>query len=173
MRDKLIAIAAVAIFFSLIWLYVREFPVLGNTMYARILLIMAFFCGLLTAAGLLLIFRKRFTPPGRHVPEIMTITALCILFMPLLFSRVNRAGGSIGHEPFEMVSETPYLAAAYGIIKGEKIKPTGYRLRVLRDNRLYAFQYKSQAYFPLTKPGETILLPIRHGLLGFPVLELK
>jgi hypothetical protein len=44
---------------------------------------------------------------------------------------------------------------------------------VLKDGRLYAFHYKAQAYFPLTKPGETVLLPLRNGLLGFPVLQLQ
>ncbi|MGI9160515.1 MAG: hypothetical protein ACR2K1_12265 [Saprospiraceae bacterium] len=173
MREKLIAIFAVTTFFGLIWLYVREFPALGNTLYIRIMLILSGGVGLLIAGAALLVFKKRFIPWGRHLPEILTISVACVLFMPLALSLLNRAGGQVDYESFEFVSETPYLSSPYGVLKGEKIKPTGYRLRVLRENRLHAFRYKKQAYFPLTKPGEKILLPIRHGLLGFPVLELR
>jgi hypothetical protein len=173
MREKLIAILAVTIFFGLIWLYVREFPALGNTLYIRVLLVLAVSLGLLIAGIALWILRERFRPWARHLPEILTISVGVALFMPLTVSLLNRAGGQVDYESFEFVSETPYLSSPYGVLKGEKIKPTGYRLRVLRENRLYAFRYKKQAYFPLTKPGEKIMLPIRHGLLGFPVLELR
>ena len=172
MRERLIAVLVVTVFFGLIWLYVREFAVLGNTMYIRVLLIIACVSGLLSAGTAIFLFRKRFSPWKRHLPEMLSIAAVCVLFMPPAFSWINRSAGALSHEPFEFVAESPYLTTQYGIIKGEKVKPSGYRLYVLKEDRLYTFQYKNQAYFPLTKPGETVLLPVRHGLLGFPVVQL-
>ncbi|MFM8490221.1 MAG: hypothetical protein ACKOCH_28085, partial [Bacteroidota bacterium] len=66
-----------------------------------------------------------------------------------------------------------FLASPYGVLKGEKPKPTGYRLKVRYQGRELSFRYKSQAYFPLTKPGEEILVPVRKGVLGFYVVLLK
>ena len=173
MRERITAVLVVTAFFALIWLYVREFPILGNTMYMRILLLGAVTMGLLFASGITLLLRRRLRPWKRHLPELLSIATFSVLFMPLAISLINRSGGTLSHEPFEFVSESPYLAAQYGLLKGEKVKPTGYKLYVLKDDRLYTFQYKTQAYFPLTKPGETVLLPMRNGLLGFPVLQLR
>lgn len=169
----MIAVVVVTAFFGLIWLYVREFPVLSNTLYIRLLLLMAVVLGLSLSATTLWVFRNRFRPWARHIPELLSISTVYLLFMPLVMSLLNRAGGSVSHEPFEFIAESPYLAAQYGILKGEKIQPTGYRLRVVKNERIYTFRYKNQAYFPLTKPGETVLLPLHTGLLGFPVVQLQ
>ncbi|MFN0035993.1 MAG: hypothetical protein ACKVUS_13100 [Saprospiraceae bacterium] len=71
------------------------------------------------------------------------------------------------------MAETAYFASGYGILKGEKLKPTGWRLTVRQGRRERRLKYKSQAYYPLTKPGEEILLPVRRGIFGARVVLLK
>ena len=169
---RLLALAGVLFFFGLIWLYTREFPVFGNTIGVRALLAGGFLLGALAGGGAVYALRERLTPWENHLPEVFILLFFSLLFMPLLGSLLNRAGGQVEYQPFEFVSETPYISSNYGLLKSEKIKPSGYALRVKENGRLYRFQYKTQAYFPLTKPGETVLLPVRKGLLGFRVVEL-
>ncbi len=170
---KLTAFGLVIAFGALIWLYTREFPVFTNTIGAGRLVFGAMIAGALLAAAALYAFRERLRPWDRHVPEIATVLVFTTLFAPLFASLLNRAGGPVEHQSFEFVSEIPYLSSNYGLLKGEKIEPTGMRLLVKEDGKLYRFQYKKQPYFPITEPGERILLPMRKGLLGFRVLELK
>ncbi|HNG89981.1 MAG TPA: hypothetical protein PK858_07245, partial [Saprospiraceae bacterium] len=67
----------------------------------------------------------------------------------------------------------PYMTAGYGVLKGEKIQPTGYHLLVRQGSQLYRLRYRSQPYFPISRPGDTVSLPLRHGLFGVQVLDLK
>ncbi|MBK8969709.1 MAG: hypothetical protein R3D58_01945 [Saprospiraceae bacterium] len=170
---KLTAFGLVIAFGALIWLYTREFPVFTNTINAGRLVLGAMIAGALLAAAALYAFRKRLLPLDRHVPEIAVTVVFSALFAPLFASLLNRAGGPIVYQSFEFVSEIPYLSSNYGLLKGEKIKPTGMRLQVKEEGKLYRFQYKKQPYFPITEPGEQILLPMRKGLLGFRILQLK
>ncbi len=169
---RLLALAGVLAFIGLVWLYTREFPVFGNTIGVRGLLAGGFLLGALAGGAAAYALRRRLTPWENHLPEVFTLLVFSTLLLPLLGSLLNRAGGQVSHEPFEFVSEMPYISSNYGLLKGEKIKPSGYALRVKENGRLYRFQYKTQAYFPLTKPGETVLLPVRKGLLGFRVMEM-
>ncbi|MBK6930141.1 MAG: hypothetical protein IPH12_04480 [Saprospirales bacterium] len=173
LSDRLLGAALTAVFFTLIWLYTREFRVFTNTIGIRGLVFASMAAGALAGAGILYALRHRLTPWERHLPEWCTILTFSIIFAPLLGSRLNRTGSPVTFEPFTFVSEKPFLATGYGIIKGEKIKPSGYRLQVEKGDKLYRFQYKKQPYFPLTKPGETVLLPVRTGWLGFRVIELQ
>ncbi|MBK9335660.1 MAG: hypothetical protein IPM98_03330 [Lewinellaceae bacterium] len=168
-----LAFAGVLLFFALIWLYTREFKIFTNTIGVRNLALGAMLAGAIVAAAVLYALRNRLTPWENHLPETLTIAVFCVLFAPLFGSLLNRAGGVTEYQPFVFVSEMPYLAAGYGLIKGEKIKPSGIRLTVKEHDRTYRFQYQKQVYFPLTKPGETVLLPVRKGLLGLRVVELK
>ncbi|MCB0531923.1 MAG: hypothetical protein H6574_02410 [Lewinellaceae bacterium] len=170
---KLTAFGLVIAFGVLIWLYTREFAVFTNTIGAGNLVLGAMVAGILLAAVALYAFRQRLQPWDRHVPEIATALVFTTLFAPLFASLINRAGGPVEHQSFEFVSEIPYLSSNYGLLKGEKIKPSGIRLQVKEAGKLYRFQYKMQPYFPITEPGERILLPMRKGLLGFRVLQLK
>jgi hypothetical protein len=53
------------------------------------------------------------------------------------------------------------------------VKPSGWNLLVKDSGKLLRLKYKKQAYFPLSKPGDVILLPITKGLFGIEVVELK
>jgi hypothetical protein len=172
-RFKLLALFAVLVFFALTWLYVREFAVLPNTIGAKGLILGAMTAAALAASGVLWYWRERFTPWSRHLPEVSLLLVFSVLFAPLFGSLFNRALGKTEYQPFEFVSEAPYLASNYGILKGEKIKPTGYFLTVKENGLELRFKYKAQSYYPLTKPGETILLPVRTGLFGSRVVLLK
>jgi hypothetical protein len=173
MKVELIAVGATAAFVGLLWLYVREFPVFSNTIGLRPLLIGSFSIAILGAGALLYALRDRFSPWQRHLPEIFLILFGFVLFAPLFGSLLNRIPGRPAYESFEFVSEMPYLASNYGVLKGEKIEPSGYYLTVRSTaGRLHRFRYRQQAYYPITKSGEQILLPVRKGLLGADVVTL-
>lgn len=173
LRFKLLAWLAILIFAALMWLYVREFAVLFNTIGARWLVAGSILVGALAAGSALWRWRERFTPLERHLPEVLLILVFSVLFAPLFGSLLNRSLGKNEFQSFEFVSETPYFASNYGLLKGEKIQPTGWFLTVREGGRLHKFKYKTQAYYPITKPSETILLPVRTGLFGFRVMLLK
>lgn len=172
-RERLGAITCVLALFGLIWLYTQEYPVFTNTLQANRLVIGALLFGALVAAGVVFALRRRLTPWANHVPEVLLIAFLVPLFMPLFASRLNRAGGTVKHRSFEFVAEVPYVASAYGWLRYRSIEVSGYRLIVKAKGRLHRFQYKSHPHFPLTQPGEMVLLPIRRGVLGIEVMELK
>lgn len=172
-RTRLFAVTAVVLFFAAIGLYVREFPVLFNTIGARDLVLGSLFAAVLAAGGILWYLRERFRPWERHLPEALFALVFCPLFAPLAGSLLNRSIGKTAYEPFEFIAETPYVASGYGLLKGEKIKPGGYILTVREKGRGLQFKYKKQVYYPLTRPGETILLPVKKGLLGFRVVLLE
>ncbi len=171
-RVRLGAMLAVAVLFGLIWLYTREYPVFTNTLQTGRLVVGAFAVGALLAGALLFALRRRLTPWANHVPEVLLIVVFVPLFAPLFASRINRAGGSVKHQPFEFVAEVPYVASAYGWLRFRPVEVTGYRLTAKREGRTHRFQYKNQRYFPLSQPGDTILLPVRRGVLGIEVMEL-
>ena len=171
--SRLTALAGVMLFFGLIWIYVLEFPVFTNTVDVRLLVLASMLAGAIAAGVLLYALRTRLRPWERHLPEVFIILVFSILFAPLSGSLLNRAAGKTQYKPFLFVSEHAYVSAPYGLLAGEKTGISGYRLRVESAGRSYFFQYKKQRYFPLTKPGETVLLPMRRGWLGFRVLELQ
>lgn len=172
-RPKLYAILAVLGFFILIALYVNEYRFLSNTIGIQGLVVGAMLIGLAIAGTGLWFGKDRFTPWNRHRPEVLLIVFFSVIFSPLFGSLLNRAFSLKAYESFEFVSETPYFASGYGVLKDEKLQPTGYYLSVREKGNTHRFKYKSQAYYPLTKPGETIMLPVRRGIFGPRVVLLK
>ena len=146
LQTKIIAWLSVLALFGLIALYAREYPVFSNTIAVRWLVGLAFGLGALAGGAVLYGFRNRFTPWEKHVPETLLILAFSILFAPLFVSLLNRAGGTVEYQSFEFVSELPYIASNFGLLKGEKIKPAGYSLRIRDGQQMHRFLYKSQAY---------------------------
>lgn len=172
-RFRLFTFLGVALFIGLIWLYTREFAVFSNTIGAGRLVIYSLIgMAVLLAAGFYAL-RRRFQPLERHWIEVVTIVVPLVLFAPLFGSLLNRAGGKVENQSFEFRSEEPYVAAAYGLLMTGKVKVSGYYLFVEEGDTPYRFKYKRQAYYPLTRPGESILLPMKKGLLGFRVMMLR
>lgn len=173
MRPRLLAALLVLFSGMLLWLYVREFRYLSNTIGVKWLVIGSMLAMSLLITTILWKFRERFSPLERHLPEVLLIFVFCLLFAPLFGSLLNRGLGSPRPRSFEFVAETAYFASGYGILKGEKLKPTGWKLQVNDSGKILRFQYKKQAYFPLSKPGDVIMLPIQKGLFGIEVMELQ
>ncbi|MFZ4633779.1 MAG: hypothetical protein ACOYNO_06190 [Saprospiraceae bacterium] len=173
MWTKFLAFLAVLALFAVVWLYTREFHVLSNTIAGNRLVWGALSFGALFSVALIWFFRQRFKPWEKHRPEVFLLFFSLTLIMPLLASLLNRSGGAIQHRSFVFLSEKPFAEAGYGVLKGEVLKPTGYFLLV-KDHagNAHRFRYKQQAYYPMTKAGEAVLLPMRKGLLGFEYLDL-
>ena len=172
-KFRLFALAAVLTLFGLVALYVREFSIFSNTIGVQSLIVGSVIVGLLLATGLLYRFRERLSPWERHIPESLMVLIFCTLFMPLFGSLLNRGLGRADYASFEFLSETPYVDSDYGFVKSKKVRPAGYYLSVRDQGRLLQFRYKKQAYFPLTQPGEKVLLPVRKVLFGFKVITLQ
>ncbi len=172
-RPKIYAFLAVLALFLLGGLYVREYAFLSNSIGVKGLVVGSLLVALAAALAGLWFSRDRFSPWKRHVPEILLILFFSVLFAPLFGSLLNRAFSLKEYQSFEFVSEAPYYASGYGFLKGEKIEPSGYHLTVREKGQLHRFKYKGQAYYPLTKPGERILLPVRRGIFGVRVILLR
>ena len=160
-------------FFTLIWFYMREFPLLSNTIGAAWLAIGSMLAGFILTAAVIWRFRRRFMPWERHRPDVAFILATSMFFAPLPGSWLNRGLGETTFQTFKFVAETPFVSSGYGILKDEKIKPTGYHLIVEENGKIRKFKYKSQSYYPVTKRGEDIMLPIRKGFFGARIMLLK
>ena len=172
-RPKLYAAFVVLAFFLLIALYANEYKYLSNTIGVQALVGGSVLLGLAAAGAGLWLGRQRFTPWNRHRLEVLVIVVFSLLFSPLFGSLLNRAFSLKSYESFEFVSEKPYFASGYGVLKDEKIQPTGYYLLVRQNGQMHRFKYKKQAYYPLTKPGEVIMLPVQRGIFGPRVVLLK
>lgn len=172
-KFRLAAFGFVLFLLGMVYLNVREYPVYSNTIGVRGLVIGSVLVAAALAAGLIFALRDRLLPARKHWPELVFIVFPMLFFAPLFGSWLNRAGGKVENLPFEFMSEQAFVASGYGLLKGEKIKPSGYRLTVREGDKLLTFKYKQQAYFPITKMGETVLLPVRTGIFGKRVVELK
>lgn len=167
------ALGSVLLFFGLVYLYTREFSILSNTIGAIWLIIGSMMVMALLGAGLIWRFRERFTPWSRHVTEIALLLLFSMLFAPLFGSLLNRTLGKSENQSFTFIAETPYIASGYGFMKNTSLKPTGYFLEVSdRSGQRLRLRYKKQAYYPITRRGDPILLPVRRGLFGVRVVEL-
>ncbi|MDX2136269.1 MAG: hypothetical protein SFV52_15910 [Saprospiraceae bacterium] len=174
MRMQFYALLSVLALFGVVVLYVREFDYFSNTIHAGRLVAGALVAGVCLSAGLLLAYRERFQPWEKHLPEALLIFFAITLVMPLVFSLLNRSYGTVQYESFQFLEEKPYYASAYGALKGERIEPSGYFLLVKNDKGgTHRFRYQQQAYFPLSRAGDTISLPMHKGLLRFERMVLK
>lgn len=172
-KIKVLSFAVVGVLVALMVLYTKELAVFFNTIELRTLLIGSELVMGLLLAGVLFQFKDRFQPLNRHLPEIVSISVAGLLFAPLLGSLFNRIPGQSQYESFSFISEQAYLASGYGYMRAQTNKPTGWMLQVSDKKGTYRFKYKKQPYFPITKPGEQVQLPVRQGLFGVRVVELK
>ncbi|MBC7777379.1 MAG: hypothetical protein H7246_18240 [Phycisphaerae bacterium] len=173
MTNRPLAILAVIILSILMMLYVYEFSVFSNTLEMKRLVLISTLAGAVLATVPLWIWRARFMPWKEHFSTAVLILTFSIVFAPLFGSLLNRGLGTDGTDSFEFVAETAYFASGYGVLKGEKLKPTGWKLILKEAEHQWRLSYKTQAFFPLTKPGEKVLLPVRKGVLGVRVVGLK
>ena len=175
MKNWPIRLFAVAAIVLVLWLYVREFRVFDNTIGIKNLALSSI--GLAIAAAVLGLVsqRKRLVLLEDKLPIILSLLIFPALFAPLVGSLINRLGASDpGERSFVFQKETPFRMSRFGFLAMlQKEAPTGYHLFVADGGKNYRFTYQKQAYFPLTKPGEVVLLPVKTGLLGFCSLAVK
>lgn len=172
-KFRLAAFGFMLFLFGLVVLEVREFPVFSNTVGVGQLVLRSVFTAALLAAILVFLMRQRLKPWKNHWTEIVFLVFPMLFFSPMFGSWLNRASGQVENQPFEFLSERAFFSSGYGLLKGEKVKPSGYLLTVREGDKLLTFKYKQQEYFPITKPGEIVLLPVRVGLLGWRTVTLK
>jgi hypothetical protein len=171
--NRPLAVLVTIIFSIMMLLYVREFSVFSNTLeIKRLVLISMLGAGVMTV-GAVWFWRSWFMPWEDHFPTAVMILIFSLVFAPLFGSLLNRGLGHDETQSFDFISETAYFATGYGVLKGEKLNPTGWKLRIREGEMDWRLSYKSQAYFPITKPGEKILLPLRQGIFGVRVVSLK
>lgn len=175
MKNWQIRVIAVASIVCLLWLYVREFPVYDNTIGVAQLVLTSMAIIILFSMILLIFMRKRIVLMEDKWPLVFAALIFPALFAPLFGSLINRLGASEPAErSFIFQKEEPYKMSRFGFLAMlQKESPTGYHLFVSEGDKKFRFRYQKQAYFPLTKPGEVVLLPVKTGLLGFPIVDLK
>ena len=171
--NRPLAIAAALLLSILMWLYMREFSVFSKTLEIKRLVLISLLGGTLLAVGIVWLWRSRFMPWEEHFPTAVMILIFSLVFSPLFGSLLNRGLGHEETQSFGFIAETAYYSTGYGVLKGEKLKPTGWKLLLLEGNQEWRLSYKGPACFPLTKPGEQIILPVKQGFLGVRVVSLK
>ncbi len=175
MKKNLSLSCAVLFLIALLGLYVREFPVFDNIIGVARLVFTAMAITVGCALFLLFLNRKRIAAMEDKLPLIFAVVIFPAIFAPLFGSLANRLGASEADErSFIFQKEEQFRMSRFGFLKSlQKEPPTGYHLFVRDGEKKYRFRYKKQAYFPLTKPGEVVLLPVKTGLFGFPIVDLK
>lgn len=165
------AVLSVLVLSFFIWRYVMEFDVLSNTLELKELLLISMGVMLVIVVGGIVVFRSRFLPWDEHYAEVVMLIVFGLLFAPLFGSILNRSMGKNTQQTFELVSEKAYFSQGYGILKGDTLKPAGWRLRLREGSEIHKLRYKDQAHFPNLRPGESLVLPIREGVLGVRVVQ--
>lgn len=175
MMNKILAAVSVLFFLFLMGLYVREFPVFDNTIGIKTLVFGSMAVGLFLSIILLILLKKKLSPLENHLPEIISIAVVFVLFAPLFGNLLNRLGASEKAErSFFFEKETAFKMSRFGWLASlQSEPPAGYHLFVNDGKKRFRFRYQKQPYFPITKPGEVILLPVKTGLFGFPIIDLK
>ena len=175
MKKKQIRLLLVPAIILLFWLYVREFHVFDNTIGIKQLALSSIAVALVGSAVFLFFWRKKIAVLEDKLPIIFAALIFPALFAPLFGSLINRLGASEPSErSFIFQKETPFRMSRFGFLAMlQQESPSGYHLFVEENGKNYRFTYQKQAYFPLTKPGEIVLLPVETGLLGFPIVSLK
>lgn len=162
----LIFITLVLLFGGIV-LYVKEFYYFNRTFALGRMVGIAMVVGLLV--GWLIYLRmRRFAEDG---VDRMRVFAFCviptILFMPLIASLSNRllSSGEGVETPVSFVSQEPFLSDRGGLIKGEKIQPSGCRLFFYEGEKLHRI-INNQCNYGQQHRGDTIVLELHKGLWG-------
>jgi hypothetical protein len=173
LKIKLLSFGWLLSAIGLVYLYIQEFNVFSNTIGVKNLLLGSLLTAAALAALLLLAFRKQLHPWQDHWTPIVILVFPMLFFAPLFGSWINRSGGSKQAETFIFVSEGAYLREPYGVLKNQKIRPAGYMLIAKQNDKTYQFKYKSQPFYPLSKAGDEIVVPVKVGLFGVKVVNLE
>ncbi|MFM8485736.1 MAG: hypothetical protein ACKOCH_05335, partial [Bacteroidota bacterium] len=75
---RLFSILLSLLFFALIWVYVKEFHFLTNTIEVKWLMAGSLTAGLLIAVLIIALSFKKLSPLGRHIPELLFIGSVSL-----------------------------------------------------------------------------------------------
>jgi uncharacterized protein YacL len=171
MSYKIIATIVVTLIIGVIALYALEFQRFENTVDVNDLLWKSILAG--GFAGAVLGFRL--SEITKEPVEKMQIWVACLLlpalFSPLLWSLGNRLlSKEVVETKMVFFEEKPRYVSRFGVVKGEKPTPTDWYLFVQYEGNIERFKYENQR-FEGVRRGDTIMLKLRRGLLGYDLAE--
>ena len=170
-REYLIYGGLGLIFILLVVLYVFEFRVFDRTLEVKTLVIRSLLFGILPGAWLGYLFRRSGKDLTEKVQIYVFFILMSVLFMPLFGSLTNRmlSFRPVRTVQVELEGETPFYASRFGVIKGEKIEPTGFYTFFYYNGHLERLKSK-QALFPGKERGDQVDLDLRKGLWGYDLV---
>lgn len=155
-------------------LYVFEFRQFEQLLNTRLFLIITASIGALIGIGLSWKFQSNGSDLTDKVQIYVFFILICAIFTPLWASITNRvlAFGAERIEKVEFWEQNAYYSSRGGLIKGEKLKPTGYYTFLLRDSELIRLETKNLIYLGKQR-GDSVDLTIKKGFLGMPYILQK
>ena len=168
---RITALLIVLLAIGLIALYVLEFSWFDRTIGMRSLGLYAMAFGAIAGTGLGWRFSKQSRNTVETVQLYVFFIVLCTLFSPFFASLSNRLLSPAAPRPkqVEFFEEQAFLSDRYGLIKGEKAKPSGYYTFFYYRGRLRRVKSR-EPLLPGRKRGETVTLYMKPGLWGFEVV---
>jgi hypothetical protein len=157
---------------GLIVLYAFEFEWFERTINFPLLAKLSLLAGLLAGLAWGQKYAKQEFGLTEKIQVYIYFCAMCMVFSPLAASLTNRLIPlhSVREVTVDYVSQEAYYASRVGLLKGETMKPTGYRLRFYYRQKIRAIDGPKP--FPVQlKRGEETPLRIRTGLWGFEVVQ--
>ncbi len=164
-------IGAIVVILS-VFLFANELPmfhyVLDGLGFFYFLTFLSLIVGLLTAYII-----------SRNASGVDKLRAY-LIFGLLSFIPVFGAGSwlnrNFGHDLSKqgsIVSYEPRITSAYGVIKGEKGNANRFRVTFKLDDRLYEKVFDKDLGFYFDEYPQNVVLPLKKGLLGFEVFDIK
>lgn len=162
------------LFLLFILLYVLEFKYFNLALGIKPLVFGSLIVGFLIGVGLGFLFSKSAEDLTDRVQVYAFFILLCTIFMPLFGSLSNRLLSFQKAQPeqVEFVEQSPFYASRLGVIKGEKIQPTGYNNFFYRNNKLYRVKTSERLFSENLEKGDSIDIPIKKGLWGIAWVQL-
>jgi hypothetical protein len=119
------------------------------------------------------VLHKRTGNIQKYITEWALIGLAILPLVIYIVTLFNQLGKGKEEVPFTFSMEQGIRTAALGMLKGESLKATKFRLITIdQDSKRRSFTYKNGPLYPLTQSGETIALPMRQGWLGVDWVEL-
>lgn len=120
---------------------------------------------------------RKMTDNLDKVKAILLAVTTATMSMPLLISSSNRLLATAEPEMVEVefVTEQPFFASRFGVIEGEEIVISGYKIFFYLEDDLH-WMTSRQTMFPQNKRGDKVLLELQSGFWGFryfPIQDLK
>lgn len=165
-KSRILILLGTLALVGIVVLYVLEFQWFQNYFNPVKLVIGSLAVGL--ALGLVLALR--FQKKADELDEKMQLWAACLivplLFMPLLGSLTNRFFAKQAElEEVVFWEETSFSKLPYGLLKGEKPKPDGFYIFVVREGEMVRLESKASMY-PGALQGDKVKLAVKRGLFG-------